>query len=244
MLIQVFPNSASIAIQLQKHLLASSKASIEQYGNFVLAVAGGSLIDILGLMAWDEFEEKDLEKWHVFMVDERYVPIDHVDSNCGQLLKKVRSCADKASKMNIHRVQTDLPIEECARDYTQRLEQVFRNDGCIDAVVLGMGPDGHIASIFPSQPVPTEACRYASVTNAPKAPAQRITLTIASINKAQQRIIVAMGTSKAEVIRKAIIERDNMLPVATVRDPIWLLDTCAASLLSFSHHDDHDNSGD
>lgn len=166
----------------------------------LIAVSGGSVIELFK----EAIQGLNTQGWRVFMVDERLVPADHPDSNYGQL---------KAACPNLSIAWCLDPVE-----YTRLLQEINRN---FDLVILGMGLDGHTASLFPDHHSP-ETWGYALVEDAPKPPPNRITLTMPTINEAADRVIVVMGEAKRPVA-EAAIRGDKRYPVALVKNPTWIV---------------------
>jgi 6-phosphogluconolactonase len=107
----------------------------------------------------------------------------------------------------------------------------------LDLVLLGMGPDGHVASLFPGHALLGETTRnVATVLDSPKPPPRRLTLTLPVLTAARVVVIGAFGASKAGIVRRAIEEADSRLPAALVARgaarAVWLLDAAAASQLT------------
>jgi 6-phosphogluconolactonase len=224
--VYVDADKAGVGARLGAFVAAESARAIADHGRFVVAISGGSLPKILaaglfsdagadgggsgGLadtVAWD--------KWHIFFADERVVPLDHDDSNfkgCDSVLfanaaagMTRRDGGDdtraKAFRGQIHTITMGTP-EEAAVAYRSEIESV---GGKFDLVLLGMGPDGHTASLFPGHPLLDEyAVTVASIANSPKPPPNRITLTYPVINAAASVAFVAAGGSKADNLPKVL----------------------------------------
>merc|ERR1712146_296047 len=104
------------------------------------------------------------------------------------------------------------------------------DNGVIDLVLLGMGPDGHTASLFPGHALLNETEKsVASITDSPKPPPQRITLTLPVINKARNIAFMATGASKCDALRSIFRDSDCQLPSAKVERAIWFVDEAAAN---------------
>lgn len=149
----------------------------------------------------------------VFWGDERFVPGNHADSNVRSaseaLLRKVPIPAE-----NIFAPRTDLPtVEEAAAQYEKDLKYLFHVIPRFHLVLLGLGEDGHIASLFPKSPHLTEEQRWVvPVKNSPKPPPERISVTLPLINNAEQIMFLISGASKAEVVKKSLSEPIGKYP--------------------------------
>lgn len=163
----------------------------------------------------------------MYYVDERAVPLDHPDSNhnacMNALFSKVRIPKD-----NIHTIDTNFldDLEELSDAYEQTLIRKFAmKDSArfpvFDLILLGMGPDGHTASLFPDHPLLEESDRWvAPIEDSPKPPPKRITLTFPAINHAARIVFVAAGEEKNSAL-KAILDSPNdegaKLPASKVK---------------------------
>ncbi|KAJ3483412.1 hypothetical protein NLI96_g6335 [Meripilus lineatus] len=239
-----FESFDTLQDSLSKFIIRAQRDSIEKKGRFTVAISGGSLPKQLnGLIGragvkWD--------KWHVFYADERVVPLDHEDSNhklcLDQLFSKVPIPQDQ-----IHTIDYSLAddLENLADDYEQQLIREFASRDSarfpiFDLILLGVGPDGHTASLFPGHELLSEEDRWvAYITDSPKPPPKRITLTYPVINHASRVAFVASGANKADVLKTVLDEPNVGLPASRVR-PItpgqvyWFLDDPAASQLQYT----------
>src|SRR6185503_14273881 len=138
----------------------------------------------------------------------------------------------------IHRLPADgADLDAAARAATAVLTQVLGTPPRLDAALLGVGPDGHVCSLFPGHPLLAEHRRWvAPVTDSPKPPSRRLTMTLPALWAAGIVIIVATGEAKAEVIREAVDNRGSQLPLALVargaRRVAFVLDHGAAQALA------------
>ncbi|KAL5231683.1 hypothetical protein ABZP36_030459 [Zizania latifolia] len=194
-------------------------------------------------------EAVDWSKWHVFWVDERVVLKDHADSNyklaMDGLLTKVPIPASQ-----IYAINDALSAEGAADDYETCLKQLVTN-GVItmsqatgfpkfDLMLLGMGPDGHVASLFPGHPVVNENQKWVSyIKDSPKPPPERITFTFPVVNSSAQIALVVTGAGKAGAVHRALTNKQSssdLLPVEMVslQDGVltWFTDKPAVSMLS------------
>ncbi len=216
-----------------------AEEAVKERGYFTAALSGGRTPVMLhkALSA-----KKDLpwDRTHVFIVDERFVPSDHEDSNYlminNTLLKHVRIPSE-----NIHPVQTEnstpvLSAEKYEKDMLSFFNISENEFPRFDLIFLGIGEDGHTASLFPGTPALKETRHLAAaVTQSVKPGKERVTLTFPAINNAENIILMATGGDKAAAIRE-VIEGNGSLPAAMVRPDrgklFFLLDKNAASLLS------------
>ena len=169
----------------------------------------------------------------IFWADERAVPPDDPESNYGiarRLWLEPAGVPDAA----VHRMHGEAPdLAAAAKAYSDVLEVLRGAPPRLDLVLLGVGPDGHVASLFPGHPLLAEESRWvAPVADAPKPPPRRLTLTLPVLAGADHVVIAATGAAKASCVRAALDEPDSSLPVALVarraRRVTFLLDPDAA----------------
>lgn len=209
--------------------------AIQQRGRFLVALSGGStptkLYEKLAL------ETLDWSRVHFFWGDERCVPVEDAGNSYGQA-KKV--WFDKIGTTNIHRIRSELEPAEAASDYADTLKEFSEPPlewPRFDLVLLGMGDDGHTASLFPGSPVEVDSPTLAVTAHYQDRPANRVTITQNVINDARNIFFLAIGASKAETLKKVLGNTRTPIELPAQRiNPkdgrvIWLVDEAAASLL-------------
>jgi 6-phosphogluconolactonase len=154
----------------------------------------------------------------VLFGDERCVPPDHPDSNYRMVRETLLSRVAPAS---VHRMAGELGPAAAARDY----ERIVGFLVPLDVVLLGVGEDGHTASLFPGHPALRADGWTTSIRNAPKPPPQRVTLTLAALGGARRVIILATGAGKAEAVARA---KRHEVPSGMIAGARWLIDRAAA----------------
>jgi 6-phosphogluconolactonase len=189
----------------------AARAAIDARGVFLVAVAGGSIAPLcfpaLAALALD------WSRVDFFQVDERAVPPDHPDSNFGEVdrlwLKPAGVPADR-----VHRMRgEDTDLRAASEAYGVELQRVAGSPPALDFVLLGVGTDGHIASLFPGHAALKEqAALVVPMDDAPKPPPRRITLTMPVLAGAVRILVMAAGEGKAEVVRQAL-EPGSPLPL-------------------------------
>ena len=213
-----------------------AQKAIEEAGRFAVALAGGSTPrDTYEVLATERGEPEDLEwsRIHVFFGDERAVPPDHKDSNYRMANEALLS---RVPVGGVYRMRGELPPPEAATLYERELETFFGGPPRFDLVLLGIGEDGHTASLFPRTPALDVCDRFVVENPVEKLGTTRITLTIPAINAALRVVCLVAGEGKAKAL-KEILEGDadpHDYPAKLIRPangPQWLVDRSAASLL-------------
>ncbi|CAF2667759.1 unnamed protein product [Rotaria sp. Silwood2] len=196
-----------------------------------IGLSGGSLIDLLQSIL--PRLQLPWARLRFFFVDERFVPFTSDDSTYGNYQAKLFRQLPLTEKNIIKIDPTLTTVEECAKDYQNKLQQVFNNeDKSFDIVLLGMGPDGHTASLFPNHPTVNINEGLATfVKDSPKPPAERVTLTLNTINQAKYKIVIITGESKSVIIKEVLRDKNKTYPIAQINNLVWYLDKAAAKHL-------------
>ncbi|MCY1016932.1 6-phosphogluconolactonase [Pyxidicoccus sp. MSG2] len=211
--------SESLAQEAAAWMARSLRDALATRPRASLALSGGGT----PVPAYRALAEAKLpwERVDVFFVDERFVPPDHADSNYRMvedtLLKPLRLPSSQVFRMQGEREDRDT----AAREYEATLPPV------LDVVLLGMGPDGHTASLFPGHPALEEQQRRVLAIVGPKPPPWRMTLTLPVLLSARAVLNLVAGAGKAEAVRRALAG-DVSLPAARVTNTQWMLDPAAA----------------
>lgn len=203
--------AAWMARSLQDALATRPRASLALSGGGTPGPAYRALAEMK--LPWERVD--------VFFVDERFVPPDHAESNYRMvedtLLRPLRLPSSQVFRMEGEREDRDA----AARDYEAKLPPV------LDVVLLGMGPDGHTASLFPGHPALEERERRVLAVVGPKPPPWRMTLTLPVLLSARAVLNLVAGAGKADAVRRALAG-DLSLPAARVTNTQWMLDPSAA----------------
>jgi 6-phosphogluconolactonase len=199
-------------------------------------LAGGSTPKATyGILARDYAERIDWSRVHVFFGDERNVPPDHEDANYRMAREAL---LDHVPIGGVHRMRGELPPDEAAAAHEVELREFFGAEKLprFDLILLGIGGDGHTASLFPETPALEVHDRWVVANPVPKLDTTRITLTVPVINAARSVVFLAAGEDKAEAL-KEILEGDadpREYPAKLVQPPggpEWMLDRAAAGSL-------------
>ncbi len=238
--LQVFPTVDRMSQAAAELFARTVGESMERRGYFSAALSGGNTpVPLFHLLAGPPYREGlPWERMYFFWADERCVPPDHPESNFGQArLKWFRHIS--VPEQNLHRILGELPPSRAAQDYNRQLRR-FADEGLrwprLDFVLLGLGSDGHTASLFPGSPVETGAGRAAvAIRGAYRdRPADRVSLTPAVFNAARLVVFLVCGEEKADAVAASRQGRRDPLrwPAQRIRPEggkvVWLIDEAAA----------------
>jgi 6-phosphogluconolactonase len=237
---------------------AVAHAAAEYFVNLAprsVALSGGSTPRVLyELLANPNEPFRDQIRWdetHFFFSDERHVPPDHPDSNFRMVNEALFSRAPVPPE-NIHRIPAENPsAEEAAKNYEIDLRKSFAEGiPAFDLVLLGLGEDGHTASIFPGSEVLHEAKRWVAAPWVEKLNTYRITLTLPLLNNGKSVVFLVTGASKAEILRTLMNTETNpdLYPAQAISPTngavSWLVDEAAARLCSTNNSSNADAGND
>ncbi|KFF21645.1 6-phosphogluconolactonase [Chryseobacterium sp. JM1] len=204
--ITVFNDLEKLYTKAADTFVELSKKSIQNNDRFVVALSGGSSPKaIFNLLATEEYADKiEWNKVYFFWVDERWVPLDDDKSNARMtfetLLNKVPVNKDHIFPM----YEDGILPEDYAAEYEQQIKNVLGNEGVFDFILLGMGDDGHTASLFPGEAVLDENEKWVSAYYLKSQEMFRITLTSPLINKAENILVIAFGESKKHALNEVL----------------------------------------
>ena len=245
--VEIFPSTAELAIAAAEHFVVTAAAAIAETETFSVALSGGSTPHALfALLATPEYSRRvEWSRVHLFWGDERCVPPDDDASNyrmaCQTLIDHVPLRAE-----NVHRIRGEDPPAAAAERYERELRAAFatptgapsRAAGSrFDLVLLGLGTNGHTASLFPHMQAVRENTRWAMAENVEVLQMWRITLTPPILNAAGDLLFLVSGREKAAVLRRVLFgarETDD-LPAQVIAPTAgrlrWFVDANAASEL-------------
>jgi 6-phosphogluconolactonase len=231
------PDLKSLAVAAAERIIEMSDDAKGRHESFSIALSGGNTPKTLfELLATDEYSERiDWNHWEIYWGDERCVPPNDPESNFGMA---ARALLDHVPipPQNIHRMKGELDPQKAAIEYGQLLKEKF-GDGGMNLILLGMGDDGHTASLFPHTEALKETKHRCVANFVPKMNVWRITMSAPFINRAQEVIEMVAGASKAARLEEVLHgpPKPDDFPVQMI-DPvdgqmIWLLDAAAAGML-------------
>lgn len=239
---QVYPDADALAHGAAGDLLRLAHQCVADRGIFTLALAGGSTPrKLYGLLASEPaFRDFPWDKTHLFFGDERHVPPTHIDSNY-LMVSSTLLASGRVPTAHVHRVRAELPdANMAALDYDVDLHTFFtpsmqlKGFPRFDVILLGMGPDGHTASLFPGSKGLEEKERWVIANWVEKFKSARITFTFPVLNAARTVLLLVAGADKADMLREVLVAKCDY-PVQHVQPlngaKIWLLDRAAAARL-------------
>ena len=230
--IRRFANPAMLAEGAADHIARLVVETMRDRGECRIALAGGRT----PRPVYEQLAAARRVRWsavQVFFGDERCVPPDDEQSNY-RMARQSLLCHVPIPEQNVHRIHGEIDPEEAAQRYAVRL-----GDTPLDLVLLGMGDDGHTASLFPNTPALGETTARTVVTDSPKPPPTRISLSLRTLGEARRVLFVVAGASKAERLAEVLAQVQSpspTLPAAMVRSangsPEWFVDELAAARLA------------
>lgn len=237
--LRVLPDAEALGAAVARAAADVLTGSVRARGCASIALAGGATPRALyEQLARDGRDEVPWAHVRFFWGDERYVPPDDVRSNYRMareaLLDRLPITAEQVYRMPTEAADPD----EAAAAYERTLRRHFTSAWPqFDLVLLGLGTDGHTASIFPATPVVGELERWVAVSRGPTAPRVRLTLTLPALTNARVLFVVVSGGSKARILRRALLEPPDprRVPATGIRlaggEVVWWADAPAAALV-------------
>jgi 6-phosphogluconolactonase len=235
---RVFPDSDALSRAALAELLRIMSDAVKERGRFAIALAGGHTPAKLYQM-WAQPEKGSMrtpwERVHLFWGDERYVPHDDPASNY-RMTRESLIAHVPIPKDNVHPMPTELPSpEKAAEAYEAELRRFFgAGPPAFDLQLLGLGVEGHTASLFPGSPALEEKERWVAAVEAPAKPPQRLTLTLLVLNQARNTFFLVVGEDKRKImaaLRGEALSGPSPYPAARIQPSgpvVWFLDKAAA----------------
>jgi len=235
--VRVFADVNKLSVQAAEAAARAINESVRYTGRCSLVLSGGNTPRTLyGLLASQFRDQIPWAHVHVFWGDERYVTADSPDSNY-RMAKEALLDHVPCPPGNVHPMPTHFPSSDAAaRDYEKTLRNYFGTDWpSFDLVFLGLGEEGHTASLFPGSQALGEQTRWVVAVNAPADPPVRLTLTLPALTRAANIYIIVSGSKKARTLHNVLtgVPDPNTYPVSGVRltegTLIWWVDREAAA---------------
>jgi 6-phosphogluconolactonase len=217
---RLFRDAEAVAQAAADFLFARITACVNKKQICHVALPGGSTpARCLQLLSGMVLPWPDI---HWYLGDERCYPAGHAERNDSMIEQQLWSRI-AAQEENRHRIAAELGAELAAEKYTT----VIKRAGTLDIVVLGMGEDGHTASLFPDNPALDDTRAVVPVYHAPKPPPERVSLGLSTIRSAAQRMVLVTGSSKHEALVR--VQQGEQLPIGRIGKAYWFVDQSAAN---------------
>jgi 6-phosphogluconolactonase len=243
--IAIYPDIDTLSQHAAQYVVRIASESIAARGRFTIALSGGTtppiLYTLLGMQPYSS--QINWQQVYIFWGDERCVSPDNPDSNY-YMAQEVLLSKIPIPALQVHRMPADQPDRDAASQaYTAEMQRAFGTHGIpnFDLIQLGMGPEGHTASLFPHQASLHEAQRLVMPVSVPKPPPDRLTFTPPLLNAARNILFLVTGSEKAEALQ-AVLEGEyqpEQYPAQIVRptdgEVVWMLDNAAAAKLHANH---------
>jgi 6-phosphogluconolactonase len=218
--IHIFKNKDEISVFLIDQWKETSGESIRRRGIFSVALSGGETPIPFYQRLAEEPETLPWERTHIFLADERFLPLDGPHSNY-RMLRETLLNKIQIPRENVHPIPVETPNpQRSAEEYEGMLTRFFKlSPGQVpsfDLILLGIGKDGHTASLFPGSPVLDDNTHLVAPIMLDEIRHHRITLTLPVINHGETVIFLVTGETKAAVLRKIIDQHDASMPAAHV----------------------------
>lgn len=242
--VRTVADAGEVARAAAEELVDAAARAVAERGRATVALAGGSTPQRLYRLLADgsaPFRARlPWDRIHVFFGDERHVPPDHPDSNYRAAREALLAHVTVAS---VHRMRGELPDPAAAAaGYEAELERFFALSAAadppprLDLVLLGLGADGHTASLFPGSAALEERRRWVLAPFVERLGTHRITLTLPVLDRAREVVFLVSGSDKADALARVLAPGEApAAPAARVRPeagaPIWIVDHAAAARL-------------
>jgi len=238
--IEIYPTKLELVQAVAEKITAVIKESTRARGRCSIALAGGSTPrDVYALLATESYQKRiDWKNVYLFWDDERTVPPDHSDSNY-RMVQEALLRHIPIPEENVFRMRGEMEPETAAAEYAGLLKKFFAGKWPrFDLILLGVGEDGHTASLFPGTSALLETKKEVTAVFVPKFNAWRITLTLPVLNAARNVMFIVSGRSKSEITQRVVNvgQPDKELPATLIYPQkgflYWILDSESAALLN------------
>ncbi|MEC5165387.1 6-phosphogluconolactonase [Flavobacterium sp. PL11] len=205
-MVSVFSSKEEITPHAANIFVAAAKNAIQKRGRFIVALTGGSSpVSIYKLLATPRYKAKiDWENIFVFWGDERWVPLDDERSNAKMSSDYLLNHVGIPKSNLFPMYKQGFSPEEYALKYEELIKSLIGEHGQFDLILLGMGDDGHTASLFPGEAVLHENNKWVSAYYLESQSMHRITLTVPFINRAKEIVVITFGKSKAHALNEVL----------------------------------------
>ena len=248
--LKIFKNKEALTKATAQFIVTESNNCIREKGSFTWALSGGSTpLELYKLLATDNYQKKiDWKNIYIFWSDERYMPFQSDENNSHQAKLALLDHIDIPQE-NIFTIPVNLPVKKAARHYEQTLKQFFKTEQPVfDLILLGMGSNGHTASLFPNTEILKEKESLVKSCFIEEVNMERISFTVPLINKAKKILFLIAGAEKAETLKIVLGNKKQtqlypaqLIKAAKKNELIWFVDTKAASALPLGFTDEYNS---
>jgi len=233
---QVVADADAMAVTAAQRIIQSADAAIEAHGLFSIALSGGNTPKpVYELLASPQYSKRiDWSRWEIYFGDERCVPPDDKASNY-RMAREALFDRVPIAPQRVHRMRGEIDPQQAAVEYGQLLKEKF-GDGGVDLNLLGMGDNGHTASLFPHTTALNETSHRCVAVFVAEVNAWRLTMTAPFINRSAEVLVLVAGAAKAQRVAEVLEgPRDpQRLPIQLIQpDPgrlVWIMDRAAAGM--------------
>jgi 6-phosphogluconolactonase len=237
-MIEIFDTIEDINTKAATIFVSAAKSAIDQKGKFTAVLTGGSSpAGMYKLLATADYKEKiDWSKVYIFWGDERWVSLDDDRSNAKMSYDTFLSHVPIPESNIFPMYAPDVLPEDYAVFYEKSIRNIVGSEGKFDLILLGMGDDGHTASLFPGEAVLQENKKWVAAYYLESQKMYRITLTAPVINNAKKIVVIAFGEKKAHALNEVLngIENTNTYPMQLIKpvsgELLFLVDKSATKL--------------
>ena len=202
----ILPDASEVALRGCEFIKQAATKAIQSKDKFRIVLAGGTTPEIIYKML--SKENFDWSKWEFYLGDERCLPINSPERNSKMIMSTWLNHIDIPAE-NIHFIPAELGAKDAAKEYAETI----KNNMPFDLVLLGMGEDGHTASLFPDHIFNEEELTHA-VFDSPKPPSDRVSMSASSLSNAHQVLMIVTGASKKDSVKAWINGKE--LPIAQI----------------------------
>jgi len=236
--VKIVPDNATLNRVAAQEFHRLAELAIKERGRFSVALSGGNTPRSVYSLLAEEHKDLPWDRIHIFFGDERHVPPNHPESNfrmaSESLLSKV-----SIPEQNVHRIHAELEAEPAAQEYERHVREFFqlKNLGWprFDLVFLGLGDDGHTASLFPGSAALNDTSQIVAANWVEKFQSFRLTFTFPVLNHAAEVVFLVSGEGKAQILNEVLKPPPKKYPSQFVQPEhghlLWLADQDAARLL-------------
>ncbi|MBZ5506840.1 MAG: 6-phosphogluconolactonase [Acidobacteriia bacterium] len=239
--IKIVPDNATLNRVAAQEFQRLAESAVKERGCFSVALSGGNTPRSVYSLLAEQYKTLPWDRIHIFFGDERHVPPEHPDSNFRMASESLLSRVP-IPEQNVHRIHAELEAAAAAQEYEQQVREFFHLMNIdwprFDLVFLGLGDDGHTASLFPGSAALSETSRRVAANWVEKFQCFRLTFTFPVLNHAAEVVFLVSGAAKAEILNDVLKPAPKKYPAQSVHPEdgrlLWLADQDAASLLQFT----------